>query len=194
MKRILAIPDKVTFRDLLETLCEAEEFEDVRLRADEKTGYKEAGRSDRMRFAVKDIKSTKDKVLVIVQMVCGGHALADIKVDSQPVMQSLSVLCVAPGAVRPPSPSPSSIGDAEPCRNLPLLPAVTLLASRRRSSTSDCSRCGRSQLRSLRARCMLTKRAHDSQESGSIVKYGLELCVSSAAAAFSRRSDSRRFP
>jgi hypothetical protein len=97
MKRVLRIPDKVSFRDLLEVLCEAEEFEDVRLRADEKTGYKEMGRSDRMRFPVKEVKVTKDKVLVIIQMVCGGHALADIKVDSQPVMQSLSVLC-APSA------------------------------------------------------------------------------------------------
>lgn len=97
MKRILSIPEtKVTFRDLLETLCQAEEFEDVRLRVDEKTGYREVGKSDKMRFAVKEVKTTKDKVLILIQMVCGGHSLTDIKVDSQPTMQSLSVLSVLP--------------------------------------------------------------------------------------------------
>ncbi|CED85133.1 DNA/RNA helicase MER3/SLH1, DEAD-box superfamily [Phaffia rhodozyma] len=91
MKKIVALPDKVTLRDLLECLCDAQEFDDLKLRNDEKTAYRALAKGEHMRFPTKEMKSTRDKIFVLFQTICGGGSLTEVKIDAPILMQSLSV-------------------------------------------------------------------------------------------------------
>jgi ATP-dependent DNA helicase HFM1/MER3 len=47
-------------------------FDEIRLRTGEKAAYKKLGQSEEIRFPIKKIDSTKDKVFVLFQAICAG--------------------------------------------------------------------------------------------------------------------------
>ncbi|KAL7417667.1 hypothetical protein BDY24DRAFT_437990 [Mrakia frigida] len=91
MKRLMKIPDRATLRELLEVLCEADEFEEVRLRGPERSAYKKLGQHDSIRFPVKEVKMTKDKVFVVIQATCGGIPFSEFETGGQPAMEALVI-------------------------------------------------------------------------------------------------------
>ncbi|KIM49392.1 hypothetical protein M413DRAFT_107246 [Hebeloma cylindrosporum] len=92
MDLILALPEHASLREILEIISAADEFQDVKLRASEKTTFNKLKKDIDIRFEVKKIEKTADKVFLLVQAVLGGVSWAEYKsMDSQPQMEANSV-------------------------------------------------------------------------------------------------------
>ncbi|KAH9483965.1 ATP-dependent DNA helicase MER3 [Psilocybe cubensis] len=113
MEIILALPDRASLRDILEPICGADEFQDVKLRNSEKRIFNILKQDPEIRFPVKKVDKTQDKVFILVQVcrvhfdekdrntflhvkkaVLGGISLNSAEYrssDSQPHMEAFSV-------------------------------------------------------------------------------------------------------
>ncbi|KAF8911062.1 Sec63 Brl domain-containing protein [Gymnopilus junonius] len=94
MDLILAIPERASLRQILESICGADEFQDVKLRSSEKTVFNRLRKDIEIRFEIKKVEKTADKVFLLVQAVLAGISLANAdykNADSQPHMEAFSV-------------------------------------------------------------------------------------------------------
>ncbi|CAA7271574.1 unnamed protein product [Cyclocybe aegerita] len=92
MDLILNLPQHSSLREILEIICSAEEFQDVKLRSSEKTLFQRLSKDIDIRFPVKKVEKTSDKVFLLVQAVLGGISWNDYKTtESQPHLEAYSV-------------------------------------------------------------------------------------------------------
>ncbi|KAG1778474.1 hypothetical protein EV702DRAFT_154436 [Suillus placidus] len=94
MKAILDLSPTATLREILEMISASEELSDLKLRSGEKQVYEKIRRHNDIRFAVKKIQSTSDKVFLLMQAVLGGLPLNSAQYrsgESQPCLEACSV-------------------------------------------------------------------------------------------------------
>ncbi|KAG1754344.1 hypothetical protein EDB19DRAFT_1902496 [Suillus lakei] len=94
MKAILDLSPTASLREILEMISASEELSDLKLRSGEKQVYEKIRRHNDIRFAIKKIQSTSDKVFLLMQAVLGGLSLnsAEYKSgESQPCLEAFSV-------------------------------------------------------------------------------------------------------
>ncbi|KAK7038046.1 ATP-dependent DNA helicase MER3 [Favolaschia claudopus] len=94
MGLILTLPERPALREILEMISTSEELSETKLRASEKTVYNKLRKHNDIRFEVKKIEKTADKVFLLIQAVLGGVSLnsAEYKTpDSQPNLEAFSV-------------------------------------------------------------------------------------------------------
>ncbi|GIK05896.1 sec63 protein [Aspergillus viridinutans] len=78
MKTLLALKPHATVSQVLSAIAEAEEFREIRLKAGEKSLYKELNRANGIRFPVKvDIALPAHKILLLIQSELGGVEYPD---------------------------------------------------------------------------------------------------------------------
>ncbi|RHZ65844.1 putative DEAD/DEAH box DNA helicase (Mer3) [Aspergillus thermomutatus] len=78
MKTLLALKTHATVSQLLSAIAEAEEFREVRLKAGEKSLYKELNRANGIRFPVRvDVALPAHKILLLIQSELGGVEYPD---------------------------------------------------------------------------------------------------------------------
>ncbi|THU88606.1 P-loop containing nucleoside triphosphate hydrolase protein [Dendrothele bispora CBS 962.96] len=76
MTSILALTEKPTLRDVLELITVAEElFSELKLRSSERTAYNKLRKHNDIRFEVKKLEKTSDKISLLIQAVLGGISL-----------------------------------------------------------------------------------------------------------------------
>ncbi|KAF8077800.1 Sec63 Brl domain-containing protein [Lyophyllum atratum] len=94
MGLILALPDRPTLRELLEMISSSEELSETKLRASEKTALNRLRKHPDIRFEIKKLEKTADKVFLLIQAVLGGISLntAEYKsADSQPQLEAFGI-------------------------------------------------------------------------------------------------------
>ncbi|KAJ7461495.1 Sec63 Brl domain-containing protein [Mycena latifolia] len=94
MGLILALPERPTLRDILEMISSSEELAETKLRSSEKTIFNKLRKHNDIRFEVKKIEKTSDKVFLLIQAVLGGISLNAPEYksgDSQPQLEAFSV-------------------------------------------------------------------------------------------------------
>ncbi|KAF8623461.1 hypothetical protein AX15_006245 [Amanita polypyramis BW_CC] len=94
MELILKLPERPSVRDILETVSSAEEFQDLRIRTSEKTTLNKLRQHNDIRFGVKKLERTSDKVFIIIQAILGGISLNSLEYrtgDSQPHLEALGI-------------------------------------------------------------------------------------------------------
>ncbi|KAF7986542.1 hypothetical protein HWV62_26264 [Athelia sp. TMB] len=94
MGLILKLRPQVTLREILETLSAADELSDLRIRAGEKGIFDKLRQHDEIRFEMKKIQRTSDKVFLLIQAVLGGISLNTPeykKGDSQPQLEVFTI-------------------------------------------------------------------------------------------------------
>ncbi|KAF8350588.1 hypothetical protein F5887DRAFT_939993 [Amanita rubescens] len=94
MELILKLPERPSMREILETISSAGEFQDLRIRTSEKTGLNILRQHNDIRFSVKKLEKTSDKVFIIIQAILGGVSLNSPEYktgDSQPHLEALAI-------------------------------------------------------------------------------------------------------
>ncbi|KJA27175.1 hypothetical protein HYPSUDRAFT_75106, partial [Hypholoma sublateritium FD-334 SS-4] len=92
MDLILAIPKQSNLREIMEGICGAEEFSDLKLRASEKSVFNGLRKDPDIRFEINKVENTTHKVFLLVQAVLGGINLHEYKTpESQPQLEAFSV-------------------------------------------------------------------------------------------------------
>ncbi|KAF7778611.1 hypothetical protein Agabi119p4_2956 [Agaricus bisporus var. burnettii] len=98
MANILNFPDKSaekpTLREILETIAAAEEFSSLRMRASEKLVYNELRTHNDIRYAIKKVEKTSDKVFLLIQAILGNIPLNTPEMrrgDTQPQADALFI-------------------------------------------------------------------------------------------------------
>ncbi|KAF5380937.1 hypothetical protein D9615_004089 [Tricholomella constricta] len=94
MSLILALPDRPTLRELLEMISSSEELSDTKLRASEKSALNKLRKHPDIRFEIKRLEKTSDKVFLLIQAVLGGISLntAEYKsADSHPQLEAFGI-------------------------------------------------------------------------------------------------------
>ncbi|KAJ7047198.1 P-loop containing nucleoside triphosphate hydrolase protein [Mycena alexandri] len=94
MGLILALPERPTLRDILEMISASDELSENKLRASEKNLYNKLRKHNDIRFEVKRVEKTADKVFILIQSVLGGISLNAPEYkssDSQPQLEAFSV-------------------------------------------------------------------------------------------------------
>ncbi|KAG2147242.1 Sec63 Brl domain-containing protein [Suillus cothurnatus] len=94
MKAILDLSPTASLREILEMISASEELSDLKLRSGEKQVYEKIRRHNDIRFTVKKIQGTSDKVFLLLQAVLGGLPLNSAEYrsgESQPCLEALSV-------------------------------------------------------------------------------------------------------
>ncbi|KAF7337997.1 ATP-dependent DNA helicase MER3 [Mycena venus] len=103
MSLILALPERPTLRDILEVISASEELAETKLRASEKTVYNKLRKHNDIRFEVKKVEKTSDKVFLLIQAVLGGISLNSQEYkspDSQPNLEAFAVFKHIPRIAR----------------------------------------------------------------------------------------------
>ncbi|KAF7363796.1 ATP-dependent DNA helicase MER3 [Mycena sanguinolenta] len=103
MGSILALPERPTLRDILEMISGSEELSETKLRTSEKTVYNKLRKHNDIRFEVKKVEKTSDKVFLLIQAVLGGISLNSPEyksTDSQPNLEAFSVFKHIPRIAR----------------------------------------------------------------------------------------------
>ncbi|KAJ3571066.1 hypothetical protein NP233_g4001 [Leucocoprinus birnbaumii] len=99
MASILSLPEKLSLREILETIAAAEEFATLRLRASEKPVYNILRTHNDIRFSITKVEKVQDKVFLLLQAVLGNISLSAPEMrqgDAQPQLDSLTVFKHAP--------------------------------------------------------------------------------------------------
>ncbi|KMU87670.1 ATP-dependent DNA helicase MER3 [Coccidioides immitis H538.4] len=72
MKAFIALPPKAKMSEILSAIAQADEFREIRLKAGEKSLYKEINKSDGIKFPIKvDIGLTSQKISLLIQSELG---------------------------------------------------------------------------------------------------------------------------
>ncbi|KAK7034084.1 ATP-dependent DNA helicase MER3, partial [Paramarasmius palmivorus] len=120
MRSILAIPEHVSMRTMLETISAAEEYyqtprdeplnslycsrlTESKLRSSERSAYNNLRRHNDIRFEVKKLEHTRDKVFILIQAILGGISLSNPEYksgDSQVHLEAFSVFRHLPRIAR----------------------------------------------------------------------------------------------
>ncbi|CCM03617.1 uncharacterized protein FIBRA_05759 [Fibroporia radiculosa] len=107
MNSILQLSDRASMRDILETISNAEEFSDIKIRSGEKQVYNKMRAHNDIRFQIKKVEKPSDKIFLLIQAVLGCISLSDPdykKGDNNPTMEGFSVfrhvVRIAKGRVR----------------------------------------------------------------------------------------------
>ncbi|KAJ6490602.1 Sec63 Brl domain-containing protein [Mycena vitilis] len=103
MSLILALPERPTLRDILEMISASEELSETKLRVSEKTVYNKLRKHNDIRFEIKKVEKTSDKVFLLIQAVLGGISLNSPEYkssDSQPNLEAFSVFKHIPRIAR----------------------------------------------------------------------------------------------
>ncbi|KAF9013956.1 hypothetical protein BDQ17DRAFT_1320644 [Cyathus striatus] len=103
MAHILGLPERSTMREILETISNVEELCDSKMRASEKAIYNQLRKHADIRFELKKVEKTSDKVFLLLQAVLGGISLSNPEFknsDSQPYLEAFSILRHAPRIAR----------------------------------------------------------------------------------------------
>ncbi|VDB82695.1 unnamed protein product [Peniophora sp. CBMAI 1063] len=72
MAQMLALPEKPTLRDLLEMVSRAEEISEMKLRGGEKQVYRKLNEHPDVRFKLKKVEKTPDKLFILIQASLAG--------------------------------------------------------------------------------------------------------------------------
>ncbi|KAM6500407.1 Sec63 Brl domain containing protein [Amanita muscaria] len=94
MDLVLKLTEKPSVRDILETVSLAEEFQELRIRTSDKTSLNKLRQHNDIRYGVKKIEKTSDKVFIIIQAVLGGISLNSPEYrtsDNQPHLEALAI-------------------------------------------------------------------------------------------------------
>lgn len=94
MDLVLKLTEKPSVRDILETVSSAEEFQELRIRTSDKTCLNKLRQHNDIRYGVKKIEKTSDKVFIIIQAVLGGISLNSPEYrtsDNQPHLEALAI-------------------------------------------------------------------------------------------------------
>ncbi|KAF8798145.1 P-loop containing nucleoside triphosphate hydrolase protein [Phlegmacium glaucopus] len=94
MELILSLPEQATLREIVEVISAAEELQEVKLRASEKTVFNKLRRDIDIRYEIKKVEKTSDKVFLLIQSVLGGISLNSPEyktVDSQLYMDAFTI-------------------------------------------------------------------------------------------------------
>ncbi|KAJ8469377.1 hypothetical protein ONZ45_g16911 [Pleurotus djamor] len=94
MELILALPERVSFRETMEMLAASEEFSDIKMRTSEKAPLNRLRQHNDIRYTIKKLDKAADKVFLLMQAILGGISLnsPDYKsVDSQPNLEALLI-------------------------------------------------------------------------------------------------------
>ncbi|KAG1891431.1 P-loop containing nucleoside triphosphate hydrolase protein [Suillus subluteus] len=94
MKTILDLSPTASLREILEMISASEELSDLKLRSGEKQVYEKIRRHNDIRFAVKKIQGTSDKVFLLMQAVLGGLPLNSAEYRSGESQLSLEAFSV----------------------------------------------------------------------------------------------------
>ncbi|KAJ8087976.1 ATP-dependent DNA helicase MER3 [Marasmius tenuissimus] len=103
MCSILALPETVNLRGVLEMISTSEELAESKLRGSERSVYNKLRKHNDVRFEVKKMEKTSDKVFVLIQAVLGGIPLNDNEYktgDSQIHLEAFSVFRHLPRIAR----------------------------------------------------------------------------------------------
>ncbi|KAK1236425.1 ATP-dependent DNA helicase MER3, partial [Marasmius sp. AFHP31] len=103
MSSILALPETVNLRGVLEMISTSEELADSKLRGSERSVYNKLRKHNDVRFEVKKVEKTSDKVFVLIQAVLGGIPLNDNEYktgDSQIHLEAFSIFRHLPRIAR----------------------------------------------------------------------------------------------
>ncbi|TFK42447.1 hypothetical protein BDQ12DRAFT_732098 [Crucibulum laeve] len=94
MSAILSLPERATTREILEVISGVEELCNMKLRASEKSSYNNLRRHIDIRFEMKKIEKTSDKVFLLIQAVLAGISLntPEFKsAESQPYLEAFGI-------------------------------------------------------------------------------------------------------
>ncbi|KAH8099579.1 DEAD-domain-containing protein [Cristinia sonorae] len=92
MSLMLKLPEHASLREMLEMLSCAEEFSDVKLRSGDKQVYNKLREHYDIRFKVKKIEKSSDKICLIIQAILGGINLNEYRTgENQPSQEAMSV-------------------------------------------------------------------------------------------------------
>ncbi|KAH7879983.1 Sec63 Brl domain-containing protein [Lentinula edodes] len=103
MGLILDLSERASMREVLDVIANADEFSETRLRASEKSIYNKLRRHNDMRYEVKKVERTSDKILLLIQAILGGISLNAPEYrsnDSQPQFEAYSVFKHLPRIAR----------------------------------------------------------------------------------------------
>ncbi|KAI0062246.1 P-loop containing nucleoside triphosphate hydrolase protein [Artomyces pyxidatus] len=94
MVLISKLPERATIREMLEAIALADEFFEIKLRAGEKQIYNQLRAHNDIRFRIKKVENTADKVFILIQAVLGNVPLRGPEyraADSQPHLDAGTV-------------------------------------------------------------------------------------------------------
>ncbi|KAF6764008.1 Sec63 Brl domain-containing protein [Ephemerocybe angulata] len=94
MVEILSIPKNATLRDILEAMSKSEEFNENKLRHSEKSACNELRRHKVIRFEMKKVETTAEKVFVLIQAVLGGISLNAPEYSNSDCRLYMEMLCI----------------------------------------------------------------------------------------------------
>ncbi|KAK7694048.1 hypothetical protein QCA50_003624 [Cerrena zonata] len=100
---LLNLPEKATLREMLEAIASAEEFSEIKIRSGEKQIYGKLRDHNDIRFKLKKIEKTSDKIFLHIQAVLGGINLNDPEYkngDNQPQLESITIFRHIPRIAR----------------------------------------------------------------------------------------------
>ncbi|EEB94921.1 hypothetical protein MPER_06192 [Moniliophthora perniciosa FA553] len=93
MCAILALPEHVSMRTVLEMISTAQELSDSKLRSSERSAYNILRKHNDIRFEIKKLEKTSDKVVIIIQV----QFFAEYKSgDSQMLLEAFNVFRLLP--------------------------------------------------------------------------------------------------
>ncbi|KAJ3930521.1 MAG: DEAD-domain-containing protein [Lentinula lateritia] len=101
MGLILDLSERASMREVLDVIANADD--ETRLRASEKSIYNKLRRHNDMRYEVKKVERTSDKILLLIQAILGGISLNAPEYrsnDSQPQFEAYSVFKHLPRIAR----------------------------------------------------------------------------------------------
>ncbi|KAI3619228.1 dead deah box dna helicase [Moniliophthora roreri] len=103
MCSILALPEHVSMRTVLEAISAAQELADSKLRSSERSAFNSLRKHNDIRFEVKKLEKTSDKIFILIQAVLGGISLNDPEYksgDSQMHLEAFNVFRHLPRIAR----------------------------------------------------------------------------------------------
>ncbi|KAK0570280.1 ATP-dependent DNA helicase MER3 [Tilletia horrida] len=77
MLLLLEVPEHATLKDLLETLADADEFKDIRMRQGEKALFTTLSKHEEIRFAPAKVNGVREKIVLLLQAVLAGLSLQE---------------------------------------------------------------------------------------------------------------------
>lgn len=82
MLKLSQVKTNSSVRDLITLLCEAEEFEDIRMRQGEKSAYVKARAHQEIRFPPAKIADRKDKISLLLQITLAGISFGEFDFET----------------------------------------------------------------------------------------------------------------
>ncbi|KAF9469215.1 hypothetical protein BDZ94DRAFT_1181827, partial [Collybia nuda] len=94
MQLILNLAERPTLREILEMISASEELSETKMRVSEKSGLNKLRKHNDIRFEIKKVEKTSDKVFLLIQAVLSGISLNNPEyrsADSQPHLEAFGI-------------------------------------------------------------------------------------------------------